>query len=62
MQAIQGTEKIQSATLFSTTRRVVTRHDAVHLGIATQTDRDIRPVVKHVEAQDIWQSASDAES
>ena len=30
------------------------------LGIATQTDRGLYvPVVKHVEAQDIWQSASE---
>ena len=45
--------------LFDDEKGVVTRHDAVHLGIATQTDRGLYvPVVKHVEAQDIWQSAS----
>ena len=39
---------------------VVTRHQAIHLGIATQTDRGLYvPVVKHVEAMDIWQSASE---
>tara|TARA_Y100000741_G_scaffold109866_1_gene82465 strand:- start:36374 stop:37681 length:1308 start_codon:yes stop_codon:yes gene_type:complete len=39
---------------------VVTQHSAVHLGIATQTDRGLFvPVVKHVEAMDIWQSASE---
>ncbi|HIF46523.1 MAG TPA: 2-oxo acid dehydrogenase subunit E2 [Candidatus Poseidoniales archaeon] len=39
---------------------VVTRHEAIHLGIATQTERGLYvPVVKHVEAQDIWQSASE---
>ena len=44
--------------LFDDDKGVVTRHDAVHLGIATQTDRGLYvPVVKHVEAQDIWQSA-----
>jgi len=38
----------------------VYRHEAVHLGIATQTDRGLYvPVVKHVEAQDVWQSASE---
>ncbi|MDA0715591.1 MAG: dihydrolipoamide acetyltransferase family protein [archaeon] len=39
---------------------VVTRHQAIHLGIATQTDRGLYvPVVKHVEAMDIWQSAAE---
>jgi len=39
---------------------VVTRHQAVNLGIATQTDRGLYvPVVKHVEAMDIWQSAAE---
>ncbi len=39
---------------------VVTRHEAIHLGIATQTDRGLYvPVVKHVEAMDIWQSAAE---
>ena len=46
--------------LFDDEKGVVTRHDAVHLGIATQTDRGLYvPVVKRVEAQDIWQSASE---
>ena len=46
--------------LFDDEKGVVTRHDAVHLGIATQTDRGLYvPVVRHVEAQDIWQSASE---
>ena len=39
---------------------VVTRHQAVNLGIATQTERGLYvPVVKHVEAMDIWQSAAE---
>ena len=39
---------------------VVHRHEAVHIGIATQTDRGLYvPVVKNVEAMDIWQAASD---
>ena len=39
---------------------IVTQHSAVHLGIATQTDRGLFvPVVKHVEAMDIWQTASE---
>ena len=39
---------------------VVTRHEAIHLGIATQTDRGLYvPVVKHVEAMDIWSAAAE---
>lgn len=39
---------------------VVTRHEAINLGIATQTDRGLYvPVVRHVEAMDIWQSAAE---
>ena len=39
---------------------VVTRHEGVHLGIATQTDRGLYvPVVKHVEAMDIWAAAAE---
>ena len=46
--------------LYDDEKGVVSRHDAIHLGIATQTDRGLYvPVVKHVEAQDIWTSASE---
>lgn len=46
--------------LYDDEKGVVTRHDAIHLGIATQTDRGLYvPVVKHVEAQDVWASASE---
>ena len=46
--------------LYDDEKGVVTRHDAIHLGIATQTDRGLYvPVVKHVEAQDVWTSASE---
>ncbi|HTQ15253.1 MAG TPA: dihydrolipoamide acetyltransferase family protein [Rhizomicrobium sp.] len=39
---------------------VVHRHRAVHIGIATQTANGlIVPVVKHAEARDIWDSASE---
>ena len=39
---------------------VVHRHEAVNLGIATQTDRGLYvPVVKNLEAMDVWQAASD---
>ena len=46
--------------LYDDEKGVVTRHDAIHLGIATQTDRGLYvPVVKHVESQDIWTSATE---
>ena len=36
------------------------RHGAVHIGIATQTERGLYvPVVKHVEAMDAWQAAEE---
>jgi 2-oxoisovalerate dehydrogenase E2 component (dihydrolipoyl transacylase) len=39
-------------------REVITRFEAVHLGIATQTDRGLCvPVVRHTEAMDLWQAA-----
>tara|TARA_B100001175_G_scaffold90931_1_gene76741 strand:+ start:6170 stop:7468 length:1299 start_codon:yes stop_codon:yes gene_type:complete len=45
---------------FYDTDGVVHRHEAVNLGIATQTERGLYvPVVKNVEAMDVWQAASD---
>jgi len=45
---------------FDDTKGVVTRHAAVHLGIATQTDAGlIVPVVRHAEALDLWASAAE---
>lgn len=39
---------------------VVTRHGAVHLGIATQTEAGLMvPVVRHAEALDLWASAAE---
>jgi len=39
---------------------LVRRYGAVNLGIATQTNRGLFvPVVKHVEAMDIWQAAAE---
>ena len=38
---------------------VVTRHEAVHLGIATQTDGGLMvPVLRHAEALDLWACAT----
>jgi 2-oxoisovalerate dehydrogenase E2 component (dihydrolipoyl transacylase) len=40
---------------------VLQRHRAVHLGIATQTDRGLMvPVARHAEAFDLWQSADES--
>jgi 2-oxoisovalerate dehydrogenase E2 component (dihydrolipoyl transacylase) len=41
-------------------REVITRFEAVHLGVATQTDRGLCvPVVRHAEAMDLWQAAAE---
>jgi 2-oxoisovalerate dehydrogenase E2 component (dihydrolipoyl transacylase) len=43
---------------FDDEKGIVTRYAAVHLGIATQTDRGlIVPVVRHAEARDVWANA-----
>ena len=53
-------ENPECNALYDDEANLVTRHEAIHLGIATQTDRGLYvPVVKHVEAMDIWQSASE---
>ncbi len=45
---------------FDDEKGVLTRHAAVHLGIATQTDVGLMvPVVRHAEALDLWQSAAE---
>jgi 2-oxoisovalerate dehydrogenase E2 component (dihydrolipoyl transacylase) len=39
-------------------REVITRFEAVHLGVATQTERGLCvPVMQHAEAMDLWQTA-----
>ena len=46
--------------LYDEGENVVRRHAAVHLGIATQTERGLFvPVVKHVEAMNVWQAAGE---
>jgi 2-oxoisovalerate dehydrogenase E2 component (dihydrolipoyl transacylase) len=41
-------------------REVITRFEAVHMGVATQTDRGLCvPVVRHTETMDLWQAASE---
>ena len=39
---------------------VVFRHQAVHVGISTQTDDGLMvPVIKHAEAIDVWDTANE---
>ena len=39
---------------------IVTRHGAVHIGIATQTDAGLTvPVLRHAEARDLWATAAE---
>jgi 2-oxoisovalerate dehydrogenase E2 component (dihydrolipoyl transacylase) len=48
----------ESNAHYDDAREVVTRFEAVHLGIATQTERGLYvPVVKHVETMDLWEAA-----
>jgi 2-oxoisovalerate dehydrogenase E2 component (dihydrolipoyl transacylase) len=45
---------------FDDEKGIVTRYDAVHLGVATQTDAGLMvPVVRHAEARDLWESAAE---
>ena len=45
---------------YDDTKDVVTRHAAVHIGIATQTPTGLMvPVVRHAEARDPWSSATE---
>lgn len=53
-------ERPECNALYDDDSNIVTRHEAINLGIATQTDRGLFvPVVQHVEAMDIWQSAEE---
>ena len=54
------TQRPECNAVYDDEAGVVTRHEAINLGIATQTDRGLYvPVVKHVEGMDIWQSAAE---
>lgn len=45
---------------FDDEKGIVTRYDAVHIGIATQTPQGLMvPVVRHAEALDPWQCAAE---
>lgn len=50
----------QINALFDDEAGIVTRHGAVHIGIATQTRHGlVVPVVRHVEARDPWATAAE---
>ena len=41
-------------------QQVITRHGAVHVGVATQSDNGLMvPVIKHAEALDLWSTATE---
>ena len=45
---------------FNSETEVLTEHEAVHIGIATMTKNGLLvPVVRHVEALDLWQAAGE---
>jgi 2-oxoisovalerate dehydrogenase E2 component (dihydrolipoyl transacylase) len=45
---------------FDDEKGVLTRHGAVHVGIATQTPAGLMvPVLRHAEARDLWSSATE---
>jgi 2-oxoisovalerate dehydrogenase E2 component (dihydrolipoyl transacylase) len=50
----------QANAHFDDDKGIITRFDAVHIGIATQTPQGLMvPVVRHVEALDLWQCAAE---
>jgi len=50
----------QCNTLFDAERGVLLRHQAVHLGVATQTPDGLKvPVVRHAEARTLWDLADE---
>ena len=50
----------QVNALFDDEEGIVRRHAALHIGIATQTPQGLMvPVVRHAEALDLWEVASE---
>ena len=50
----------QANAHFDDEKGIITRFDAVHIGIATQTSQGLMvPVVRHAEAMDLWQCAAE---
>ena len=50
----------QCNAIYDEEKGVVLRHEAVHVGISTQTDDGLMvPVIKHAEARDVWDTANE---
>jgi 2-oxoisovalerate dehydrogenase E2 component (dihydrolipoyl transacylase) len=50
----------QCNALYDEERGVIIRHQAVHVGVATQTPDGLKvPVVRHMEALSLWQAAGE---
>ena len=50
----------QCNAIYDEEKGVVMRHEAVHVGISTQTDDGLMvPVIKHAEARDVWDTANE---
>ena len=50
----------QCNAIYDEEKGVVLRHQALHVGISTQTDDGLMvPVIKHAEARDVWDTASE---
>ena len=50
----------QCNAIYDEEKGVVLRHEAVHVGISTQTDDGLMvPVIKHAESRDVWDTANE---
>ena len=50
----------QCNAIYDEEKNVVLRHQAVHVGISTQTEDGLMvPVIKHAEARDVWDTANE---
>jgi len=50
----------QCNAIYDEEKGVVLRHEAVHVGISTQTEDGLMvPVIKHAEARDVWDTANE---
>ena len=50
----------QCNAIYDEEKGVIFRHEAVHVGISTQTDDGLMvPVIKHAEARDVWDTANE---
>lgn len=62
MQALIKVLKVfpQCNALYDEEKNSIVQHTGIHVGVATQTDAGLKvPVVKHVEALDIWECAAE---